>query len=342
MTTIPTRTPHNEELDVHLHSNKVTVDALKLAMRVNGAKMSTGSMMLFDKSRGVIIDDRDDHKKRSLASMGVMDGDPVDIIHKMGTLNMADLVFKQFFVKSEPGAMARDIPLDVSISLQFVENAVNNCIYLPSFTLPHEPHSIDQMQNELGDDRAAELGFKKWTDDVYPCKVFLLVLDMDLPGATIHNKLEAVQFSYPGLNREEYLGVDVHSWQRYTNKAPVECDVRFDAGASIPLEMTVVPTARLLPDTWYVLVLQNGVQLTPQEFINGGLCTYCHDSVCEDLLIPFWTADVRVEDMLVDPDPQTTEPKGTADCAGVGGSESGEEQGTHERRDEKRGGAGEE
>jgi len=329
MTTIPTRTPHNEEIEVHLHSNKVPVDALKLTMRANGAKMGTGSMLLFDRERMQLLpdsssqkahnqhtneqqwhdegdgDEKSDEKHQhhhhhhhrhnhTIASLGVMSGDRIDIIQKMGTVNEADLLYKQFLVRSFPESMARDVSRTVTMSIQFVENAVGNLIYLPSYTLPHDAPVINQMQMDLGEDEAKLRGFTKWTDKVLPSKVHLLELDMSAPGPTVRDKFEGKRFNYKKANKG-YLGVDVHSWQRYTTQMPVPCNVVVNTDATIPTDMTVTPQQPLKPDTWYALLLQNGVQLTPSNFLDSGISTFVHDSVCEDCLIYFWTSDEEPE-----------------------------------------------
>jgi hypothetical protein len=312
MTTIPTRTPHNEEIDVHLHSNKVTTDALRLAMRANGAKMSTGSMMLLNRERGTLlegaeaatdpshdlshthdlahVDHHHDHK-HSLSSLGIMSGDRIDIIQRMGVTNVGDIVYKQFLNGSTPEHMAHGVPCDVHPVVHFVENAVGNHVYLPSYTLPHEETSVDQMQTELGAEEAEMRGFVCWTDTVLSCKVHIVEIDMSAAGSTVHDKVNHARFCYGKANKD-YMGVDVHSWQRYTKKLPVPCDIVMDLAELIPKRMTLVPKCPLRPGTWYAIVLQNGVQLTPTALLMAGLSTFCHDCVCEDHLICFITEEM--------------------------------------------------
>lgn len=321
------RTPHNEELEVHLHSSKVSLAGLKLAARHNGAHMSLNAMRLLDSDGRALPDEilpgstdhehhlhDDDHRgsdhhhgddhtskhhhSHSLSSLGIYGGSKLDIVQKPGETNIADLLYKQFFVQSAPAAGEVGVATtDLEIMVQFSFNAVGNALYLPSFKLQHDQYLVGQMQEELGVDEAAARGFKQWTEEVQPCKALLLELNLNAlqPGATVldEKSFDQVRFCYSQLNGE-YMGVDVHSWQRYSSKPPVPVTIRVDMDQTIPEYMYVTPLEPLKHDTCYALLLQNGVHLCPKLSVSSYVNHFCHDFVSEDMLIPFRTK--RAED----------------------------------------------
>jgi hypothetical protein len=294
MSTVTVRTPHNHELPVHISSTKVSIESFRLAARVNGVHMSTQAMMVYNPEKKVPIADED--LKHSLAHMGVLDGDHLDVIQHMGVDNKADLMFKQFFARSEPEELENgnaSFPTDVEFTLHFVHNSVENYIYLPDLLQPHPIHHIEEgLENVFGEEKAITMGFKKWSADIQSHKVFVLELRKE---GVVHNgsyefsHLEKVRFNYEGINNL-WVGVDVHSWQRYTSEVPIDCYLELGGDSFLlPDQIKIVPREPLKPNTWYAVLVQNGCKIAPKKLGSSDICNFVHDFVCEDLLLPFKT-----------------------------------------------------
>ena len=85
-------------------------------------------------------------------------------------------------------------------------------------------------------------------------------------------------------------GSNVHSWQRYTDAHPLDCELKFhEEFEMLPMGLTLIPRNELEENTWYVVMLQHGCMLAPVQHINGNLPYFNVDCVSDDYLIPFCT-----------------------------------------------------
>eukprot|EP00475_Leptophrys_vorax_P034570 TRINITY_DN559_c0_g1_i2.p1 TRINITY_DN559_c0_g1~~TRINITY_DN559_c0_g1_i2.p1 ORF type:complete len:298 (-),score=72.44 TRINITY_DN559_c0_g1_i2:363-1256(-) len=97
-----------------------------------------------------------------------------------------------------------------------------------------------------------------WTQDTYKERVMLLQLRSEFSDiaeqkspAQMMDRINAVRYDMEGINRS-YYGGDSRSWQRYSDKFPISCDLELNFSEN-SLDVTVLE--ELKPSTWYALVL---------------------------------------------------------------------------------------
>ena len=178
----------------------------------------------------------------------------------------------------------------------------------------------DMVRNLGGNMREARRrGFVQWTDKDYPHRMFLLRLSGNAAsfGFNDFSSIEHLRYSATGVLNNGYTGGDSRSWQRYTTEQPIPCTMSEETvyefhhpicaidGADVAdsarpddeegEEVSVVraaPSVPLAPNSYYAVLLANGVPVVPSEGSLGGLLGFTCAGTSEDLLIVFKTADL--------------------------------------------------
>lgn len=78
-----------------------------------------------------------------------------------------------------------------------------------------------------------------------------------------------------------YCGTDIYSWQRYTKKLPVACEVRVDG-----MCVSMKPLQPLKEDTDYILLLPQGLRVSSQELISCDKLIPIHTEKCNSIGLP--------------------------------------------------------
>ena len=148
------------------------------------------------------------------------------------------------------------------------------------------------MQDILGEEVAAEMGFVRWTMAEVRAGLLLLEIPSDLLL-----RFDRIKYSWRAGKRY-YAGGDRHSWQRYTNVPPIDATIMVDTSM---LTARILPAEALKPNQMYAILLGNGVTTVP---IGGSVTPwygYCRPGMLEDKIIVFKTKAETSDRILLDP-----------------------------------------
>lgn len=151
----------------------------------------------------------------------------IHVVYKMAHVSPESTLFSyDSFIRSmEPLDDEILVSITSSFNIIFGPNEFGHVIRMSSL-LDADHHTLQpqysgDLLHELKMDarEAAEaVGFRQWTDTQYSERVMLV----EVYNAALDIALEEVRYSVDGVNGGYFKG-DKHSWQRYTDKNPIEC-----------------------------------------------------------------------------------------------------------------------
>lgn len=224
----------------------------------------------------------------TLSACGIGVGAMIEILDDFEPLSHeSELCYDPFIQSTTPVNHEEGVSVDKQPTIYFKENNYGLAIYLQCLINRDFLRSdiAGDMEKSLGHDEAVRRGFVKWTDTTFNRSIFLL----EVTNPNLEKTIESVRYNYFGIN-QYYDGGDRHSWQRYSEKMPIECFLHID---DIDNKIRLVPELRLTPDTTYCIVLQNGVPTPPADELLSSLFNYTGRGLCEDKVIFFRTHKTR-------------------------------------------------
>lgn len=256
---------------------RICVSAMKIKMGIEPSRMSFAC-------RNAKI-----NPYESFKSLGITSGDTLEVLLRFDqTILPSEVCYDNFIESFEPTDGEQNVAVDIQPLFQFKENGNGLSLYISSFadrnSLPCDLDSAD-MDVVLGPVKASEKGFVKWTDTIYPSRIFLL----EMTNPHMQELSKKMRYNIFGIN-DGYAGADVHSWQRYTTKPPVPCYVHVDEAA---MQVRLVPEESLQYGTTYCIVLQNGMPIPPVGRVTASLFSFTGRGVCEDKIVTFRTARIK-------------------------------------------------
>jgi hypothetical protein len=176
--------------------------------------------------------------------------------------------------------------VDKHPTIYFRESDYGLSLYLPWY-LDREVMRSDSSQDDvdmeqaLGTEEARRRGYVKWTDTIFKHSLFLL----EVTDPSLERNIDSRRYNYSRVN-EGYDSGDRHSWQRYTNKLPIDCFLHLDEYEN---KIRMVPELRLTAGATYCLLLQHGVPTPPTDHLLSSLFSFTARGLSEDKLIFFRT-----------------------------------------------------
>jgi hypothetical protein len=220
-----------------------------------------------------------------LSEYGIGPGSYLEILENFEPIfHPTELSYDSFIAVSTPLNGEENISIDKQPTIYFRENNHGLAIYLPCLINRDALRSdtSGDMVEMLGSvDEAKRRGFVQWTDKMYNQFIFLL----EVTNPKLEKMIDEVRYNYGGIN-EGYDQGDRHSWQRYTEKLPIDCFVHLD---ELENKIRLVPELRLTPGGTYCLLFQHGIPTPPAEDLLSSLFTYTGKGICEDKVIFFRT-----------------------------------------------------
>jgi len=134
---------------------------------------------------------------------------------------------------------------------------VLQCFAQKSSTASHLNGSLVDMEDSLGSQESRRRGYRRWSSLPRPMRQLLV---LEVPPDKLKRDLMNNSYGFKpwrGKNGS-YRGGDCCSWQRYTDREPLEGEVELcESDNSVIFR----PTAPLKPSTTYVIVVANGARL---------------------------------------------------------------------------------
>jgi hypothetical protein len=219
-------------------------------------------------------------------------GDCIHMLQIMVPIPIS-IEYKNFLRSSYPEPTSVDFPVDSDIILKFGKNRLRKVqLYIPALIDSKiiEITGNGDMVEILGSKKEAlKKGLVQWTDETVSQRVHLLELSDSLKGFafTDYSNLERLRYSSTGTINRGYNKGDCHSWQRYTNKMPLLCNLTeiIEMEDSSGEDISVVhlkPEKQLLFDTYYCILLCNNVPTFPvgcldSDFLGTQMYVHIHN-----------------------------------------------------------------
>lgn len=225
-----------------------------------------------------------------LYEYGVTAGSLLEIIENFDiSLPSNEILYDNYIVTTSPLPGEDNVSIDKQPTIHFKDNGFGLSLYLQSFQNSNSFRSdvsegnIDEI---LGKEEAIKRGFRKWTDTTFDRHIFLL----EVTNPNLEKTIESIRYDYYGINQRYHLG-DRHSWQRYTDKLPIDCFIHLD---EYEQRIRLIPELRLKQSTTYCILLQHGIPTTPIDELSSSLFSYTGKGICEDKVIIFRTQKSKI------------------------------------------------
>lgn len=201
--------------------------------------------------------------------------------------------YDDFVTSVDPKDGTINIPLNVTITIEFGPNEQSNVVFIPglinSATQPrpiNEGNMLDFFHGHI--ETAAKYGYKQWGSTEHSRlqeRVLLIEVDNDID---LH--LEQIRYDADGALNYQYDRGDWRSWQRYTHTEPVQCQLSSTFKKDQPTcTLTMQPYSPLKLNQKYAILLCNNVPTIPLTVQESDLYAFIPDGVNEDKLYFFKT-----------------------------------------------------
>lgn len=225
-----------------------------------------------------------------LYNYGVTAGSFIEIIENFDVnLPSNEILYENYILSISPVPGEDNVSVDKQPTIYFKDNNYGLHLYLQSFhnrDALRSDTSEGNMEEILGKEEAIKRGFRKWTDNTYNRHIFLL----EVTNPNLERTIESVRYDYYGIN-QHYHGGDRHSWQRYTDKLPIDCFIHLD---EYEQRIRIIPELRLNQTTTYCILLQHGIPTLPIDELSSSLFTFTGKGICEDKVIFFRTQKSKI------------------------------------------------
>ena len=243
------------------------------------------------------------------------------IPEQMTEKNFPGLLYSEFIKSSYPIQNSVDVPLNSEITIKFGKSSLRNIeIYIPAMLNLNAlkcSSDGDMVKNVGGLKEATNRGFKKWTNETFEQRIFLLELPTENNGFsfTEYSHLERIRYYKNGVMNRGYDNGDYHSWQRYTKYLPILCTLSHTTDNNVNCSDSenthtssndvincshshsddVIRTIKMTPhvpmksSTYYSILLCNNVPTVPKECSSNDFMQFISNSISEDHLICFKT-----------------------------------------------------
>jgi hypothetical protein len=280
---VTVRLPNDDRVTVEYHEELTYQQLFQLISSSNPKNYINPIRGKLLKSQGDEIPFTD--PPQVLSEYGIGPGSYLEIIENFEPiLHQTELCYDSFIALTTPLNGEENISIDKQPTIYFRENDYGLSIYLPCLMnrdALRSDTSCGDMVEILGQEEAKRRGFIQWTDTIYNQYIFLL----EITNPKLEKTIDEVRYNYFGIN-EGYHAGDRHSWQRYTDKLPIDCFAHVDEYEN---KIRLVPELRLTPGGTYCLLFQHGIPTPPADDLLSSLFTYTGKGICEDKLIFFRT-----------------------------------------------------
>ena len=243
---------------------------------------------------------------QKLYEYGITAGSFLEIIETFDESFLNNEILYENYLKSiSPLPGEENVSIDKQPIIFFKESNYGLHLYLQSFdnrnairseieTISSSFEGEGEIDNEneinmetiLGFEEAKKRGYIKWTNQIYNRYIFLL----EVTNANLERQIESIRYNYYGINKFYSQG-DRHSWQRYTNKLPIECFIHID---EIEQRIRLIPELKLNQSTTYCILLQHGVPTLPIDELSSSLFSFTGKGIYEDKLFFFRTQKSKI------------------------------------------------
>lgn len=220
-------------------------------------------------------------------------GDVVFVVISLVASEEVSPKYDDFILSSLPKHLAVNVPTDTEIHVTLRANMFGQGIFTDALiAVDSNVRSLNSgnMVRNLDNDRtlAENKGYKRWIEDhQLRGKIYLLQVDEDLDM-----KLDNIRYNVDGINTG-YCKGDEDSWQRYTNRLPVPCNVIVSSFFDpTPHVIRIYPHEPLQPNTQYAILLQNNVPVRPLEMPHYTI-DFFSESTGDDKIIMFKTEKIK-------------------------------------------------
>jgi hypothetical protein len=240
--------------------------------------------------------------------------------------------YDDFIISCFPSSQSIGIPIETVIKVKLGphKSGTKVTIFTPGLADCNNLPGcyLGDMVKALGGLKDAQRrGFASWTSETFPQRIYLLELETKFDGFGFadYRELERIRYSVRGELNMGYDRGDYHSWQRYTKKPPVACDIlisdatiedmkiseqqqqeddddlspeiveaiQLQQSCFLPFPVNSIVTLRpyhaLSYNTYYAILLQNNVPVVPFAGPDADFTHFNSSSTTEDKLILFKT-----------------------------------------------------
>jgi uncharacterized ubiquitin-like protein YukD len=220
-----------------------------------------------------------------LSDHGVSDGSFLELLADFEQNSIVnELSYENFIQLTTPLNGEENISVDKHPTIYFQDSDYGLGLYLPWYLnrdVLRSDASEGDMEQSLGFEEATRRGYIKWTDTIFNHSMFLL----EVTDPSLEKNVDSRKYNCFGINGG-YDSGDRHSWQRYTNKLPIDCFIHLDEYEN---KIRLVPELRLTAGATYCLLLQHGVPTPPADHLLSSLFSFTSKGISEDKLIFFRT-----------------------------------------------------